>query len=109
MTIPAEPMQPMSSKRSNNSNKKQRPSIEQAFNTGDNFNADIYGENYSQYTTHRERNLAQDANRLRPSNIDHFSKMNSVNPGKESEHVNEYVSPYSILRASNPIDVDSTI
>ena len=35
--------------------------------------------------------------------------MNTINPGGESEHVNEYVSPYSILRASDAGEVDSTI
>jgi len=35
--------------------------------------------------------------------------MNTINQGRESEHVNEYVSPYSILRASDPNEVDTTI
>ena len=42
-------------------------------------------------------------------NMTHHKKMSGLQGGKELPHVNEMVSPYSILRESTEKDVDTTI
>lgn len=42
-------------------------------------------------------------------NMTHHKKMSGLQGGQELPHVNDMVSPYSILRASSDKDVDQTI
>ena len=42
-------------------------------------------------------------------NMSHHKKMSGLQGGQELHHVNEMVSPYSILRSSTDKDVDTTI
>lgn len=43
------------------------------------------------------------------SNVSHHKKMSTLQQGQEQNHVNDMVSPYSILRTSTDRDVDTTI
>lgn len=46
---------------------------------------------------------------IRPTNADHHRKMSDVAGGVHSSHLNQFVSPYSVLRGSTERDVDITL